>query len=96
MTRIKDKDKDKREGWRDRRGPEKVAVFGTYNIRSGRNGGLESALRGLVQGQVDCVLIQYTKLIYRFYTRELSGFRVTATAAPRAHRCGVAVFYRKA
>ena len=33
---------------------EEVPIkFGTYNIRNGRNGGLESALRGMAQANID-------------------------------------------
>ena len=41
-------------GMGDRRGPEKMVRFGTNNIRSRRNGVLESAICGLAQGQFDC------------------------------------------
>ena len=41
-----------------RQGLNKMVRFGTYNIRSGRNGGLESALRGLGMGQVNCGVLQ--------------------------------------
>ena len=67
-----------------------------YNIRSGSNGGLESALFRLAQVQVDCGVMQYTKLTYGVYTRDSSGFRDMATAEPSAHHEGVALFYRKA
>ena len=43
-----------REGWGFRRGSEEMVRFRTYNIRSGRNRGLESALCRLAQGQVYC------------------------------------------
>ena len=36
--------------------------FGTYNIWNGRNGGLESALRGMGQTNVDVGVFQETKL----------------------------------
>ena len=85
-----------REGRGDRRETEKVVIFGTYNIRSGRNGGLESALHGLVQGQVDCGMLQETKITDIVYTWASSGFWVTATAALSAHCGGIAVFYREA
>ena len=32
--------------------------FGTYNIHNGRNGGLESALRGLYQANMDLVIFR--------------------------------------
>ena len=70
--------------------------FGTYNIWSERNGVLESAFCGLVQGQVDCGLLQETKLTNRVYTRDSMGLQVVATAVSRAHCGGVAIFYCKA
>ena len=35
--------------------------FGTYNIRNGRNRGLESALRGMAQANIDLGVFQETK-----------------------------------
>ena len=43
-----------REGRGAIRGPEKMVMFGTYNTQSGRSEGLELALHGLAQAQVDC------------------------------------------
>ena len=68
--------------------------FGTYNIRNGRNGGLEPALRGLYQANTDLGIFQETKCTDRIYTRESDGYRVVATDAPSQHRGGVALFYR--
>ena len=52
------------------RGLEKMVRLGTYKIRSIRNEGLESALHGLVQGQVDCGVLKEIKLNHRFYMLE--------------------------
>ena len=68
--------------------------FGTYNIRNGWNGGLELALLGMSQANIDLVIFQETKCTEGIYTRELAGYRVVATDAPRRHRGGVALFYR--
>ena len=70
--------------------------FCTFNIRNGRNGGLESALCGVSQGLVYCGVLNETKLTKLFYTREYSGFLVMATEATSVHRGGIAVFYREA
>ena len=43
--------------------------FGTYNIRNSRKGGLEAALRGMSQANMDLGILQETKLTYGFYTR---------------------------
>ena len=68
--------------------------FGTYNIRNGRNGGLESALRGMSQAKMDLGIFQETKCTDVIYTRKLAGYSVVATDAPIRHRVGVAIFYR--
>ena len=68
--------------------------FGTYNIRNGRNGGLESALQGMTQATIDLGVFQETKCTDGIYTRASAGYRVVATEAPSRHRGGVALFYR--
>ena len=67
--------------------------FGTYNIRNGQNGGLESALRGMSQANMDLGVFQETKVTKGIYKQESSGYRVVASEAPSTYRCGVAVFY---
>ena len=67
--------------------------FGTYNVRNGRNGGLEWALRGMTQANMDLGIFQETKWTDGIYTRESAGYRVVAMDAPSRHRSGVAVFY---
>ena len=74
---------------------EEVPIrFGTYNIRNGRNGGLESALQGMSQANMDMGILQETKCTYGIYTRELTGYRVVATDAPSLHSGGLALLYR--
>ena len=70
--------------------------FGTYNIRNGRNGGLEAALRGMSQASMDLGIFQETKLTDGIYTRRSAGYSFVATDAPRRHRGGVAIFHRPA
>ena len=70
--------------------------FGTYNIRNGRNGGLESALRGMSQANMYLCIFQETKVTYGIYTRGSAGYSVVATDAPRRNRCRGAVFHRPA
>ena len=70
--------------------------FGKFNIQNGQNRGLKSALHGLDQGQIDCVILQETKLTNRFYTQEARDFWVMSKEAPSAHRSGVAIFYPEA
>ena len=67
--------------------------FGTYNIRNGRKGGLEAALRGMSQANMDMGILQETKLTDGAYTRGSAGYNVIATDAPSRHRGSVALFY---
>ena len=73
---------------------EVLIKFGTDNIRNGRNGGLESALRGLAQANIDLGVFQETKCTDGIYTHKSVGYRVVATDAPSRHRGRVALFYR--
>ena len=70
--------------------------FGTYNIRNGRNGGLEAALRGMSHANMDLGILQKTKLTYGIYTRGSVRYSVLTTDAPSRHRRGVAIFHRPA
>ena len=47
-----------RGGWGDRQGVVCLIRFGTYNIRNGRNGGLESALHRMSQANMDLGVLQ--------------------------------------
>jgi len=67
----------------------------TFNVRSGRAGGLESALRAMDALGVDIGLFQETKLTKGIYTRNSSGYSVLASDAPSAWSGGVALFYRE-
>ena len=68
--------------------------FGTYNICNGQKGGLEAALRGMPQANMDLGILQETKLTDGVYTRGLAGYNVIATDAPSRHSGSVALFYR--
>ena len=75
----------------------KVSIrFGTYNIHNGRNGGLEAALWGMSQANMDLGILQETKLTDGIYTRGLAGYSVVLTDAPSRHRGSVAIFHRPA
>ena len=78
-------------------GTERSGTFrvGTYNIRSGRAGGMESALRAMDACGVDLGLFQETKLTDAFCTRNSSGYSVLATKAASAWSGGIALFYRE-
>ena len=68
--------------------------FGTYIIRNGQKGGLEAALQGMSQANMDLGILQEIKLTDGVYTRRSAGYKVIATYAPSGHRGGVALFYR--
>ena len=68
--------------------------FGTYKICNGRNGGLEAALRGISQANMDLGILQETKPTEGIYTRRSDGYSVVATDAPSLHRGSVAIFHR--
>ena len=66
---------------RDRRGMRGLIniVLATINIRSGRAGGLEAALRvlrALRQGSVNMGVLQETKLTDMIYSRQVEGYLV--------------------
>ena len=68
--------------------------FGTYYIRNVRKGGLEAALRGMSQANMDLGILQETKITDGIYTRGSAGYSIIATDAPSQHRGGVTLFYR--
>ena len=68
--------------------------FGTYNIWNGRNGGLESALRGMYQANMDLRIFQETKLTDGIYTRGSDEYSAVTTYTPSRHRGRVLVFHR--
>ena len=60
---------------------KKPIRFETYNIRNVRNGGLDSALRGMSQSNMYLGIFQETKFIGGVYTCRLSGYIVVSTEA---------------
>ena len=67
----------------------------TWNIRSGRNGGLESACRALESLNVDIAFLQETKLTNGIHTRNSSGYSIVASEAPSKHKGGIALCWRE-
>ena len=63
-------------------GEQALIRFGTYNIRNGWNGGLESSLRGMSQANVDVGVFQDTKLTEGICSRFLAEYKVIATPEP--------------
>ena len=68
--------------------------FSTYNIHNRRNGGLEAALRGMSQANMDLGILQETKLADGIYTRRSAGYSVIAMDVSSQHRGGITLFYR--
>ena len=54
----------------------------TYNIHNRHNNGLELALWGMSQDNMDLGIFQETKLTDGIYTRGSAGYSVVATDAP--------------
>ena len=69
--------------------------FGIYNIRNRQSGGLELAVRGMVQSNVDVGVFQKTKLADSIYIQGLAGYKVIAKPAPIRQRGGVTLFYQE-
>jgi hypothetical protein len=74
-------------------GSGSVAIA-SFNIQSGRNGGLEAALRAMDQLGVDIGFLVETKLTGGIYTRHLSGYDVLALTATLSSSGGIALFWR--
>ena len=55
--------------------------FVTYNIWNGQNGGLESALWGIAQANINLGFFQETKLTKVVYAQEFEGYRVVVSDA---------------
>jgi hypothetical protein len=66
----------------------------SFNIRSGRNGGMEGALRAMDQLGDDIHFLLETKLTDSVYTQFLSGYEVITSTAPLARQGGIALFWR--
>ena len=67
--------------------------FGSYNIWNEQNGGLDSALRVMVQAKPDLGVLQDIKVIGGVYTRGLAGYSKVMTVTPKRHLYRVSVFY---
>ena len=65
----------------------------TLNIRAGRVGGLELALRALCQGKVDMGIVQETKLTDRIHARQGEGYSIWEIEAEIIHWGGIADFW---
>jgi hypothetical protein len=66
----------------------------SYNIQSGHNGGLESALQAMKPMGVDCGILLETKLTEGVYTCWSSGYNVRSTHTPSKWQGGISLFWR--
>ena len=73
---------------------EEMIRFGSYNIRNGLNGSLESAMCGMAQVNIDLGILHETKITDIIYTRFLAGFCVVETDAPSRHRRASRFFFK--
>ena len=81
-----------REGFRqDKRDP---IIFGSYNIRNGQNGGLESALLEMDQANIELEVFQEMKLMGGVHTPESARYCIIASDTLIQHQGGVALLYR--
>jgi hypothetical protein len=69
-------------------------MVASYNIQSGCNGGLESALQAMKQMGVDCGVLLETKLTEGVYMHWSSGYNVQSTHAPSKWQGGISLFWR--
>ena len=83
---------DREEKKRKRK--ETVAI-GTWNIRDGRGGGIESACRALEASNVDVCVMQESKIVGNIYTRLSAGYSVVCSKAGSSHQGGVALCHRE-
>ena len=78
----------------DGSGTNRVSIL-TWNIRNGRNGGLESACRALGPLGVDIAVLQETKLTKGIYTKRSGGYTIVASDAPSAQQGGIALCWKE-
>ena len=67
--------------------------FGTWNIRSGRGEGLITALRAMLQMNVNFGVLTETKVTDNVYPRRFADYTIVATNAVSPHQGGVALFF---
>ena len=68
----------------------------TLNIRSGRTGGLETALCALRNGNIWIGVLQYTKLTGGIHVQRRPGYTVWETEAEIRHRGGISIVWSNA
>jgi hypothetical protein len=69
-------------------------ALASFNIRSGRNGGIEAALRAMDQLGVDIGFLLERRLTGGIYTWHLLGYDVLALNTTLSSSGGIALFWR--
>jgi hypothetical protein len=72
----------------------KSFVVALYDIRSGQNGGLESALRAMAEMDIDFRILVETKITTGIYTHFSSSFNVFASNTVSVQQGGIALFWK--
>ena len=75
---------------------EKVTRFGSYIIRNVSNGGLQSALQGIAQANLDLWVFQDTKVTNIYHIQDSVGHCVLVSDTPIQHHWDIVVLYCKA
>ena len=83
-----------RERGRDSDKKVEVVRFVTHSIQNIRNGGIESALHGMDQANVDLGILQGAKITGGIHTRESTEFCVIVSDGPSRHYRGMSLFYK--
>jgi hypothetical protein len=70
-------------------------LIATWNIRCGRNLGLASAAKGLVQMGVGCALLTEVKITDDRYPKFASGYKITSSKATGHNQGGIALMWKE-
>jgi hypothetical protein len=70
-------------------------TLAAWNIRCGRNAGLISAAKGLVQMGVGLAVVTETKITDARYTRLTSGYKILASKAASHNQGGIALLWKE-
>ena len=76
MSVIKDTRREDRSKALDK--TQTLIQFGSYNIRNGQNGGIESALRGVSKANLDLGVLQETNITDGIFNHRSSGYIIVA------------------
>ncbi len=76
-------------------GDSRTFLLAPWNIRCGRNTGLTSAAKGLVQMVVNCAVLTKMKIRNNKYPWCMSRFKVILSKAPSHSQGGIALLWNK-